>query len=86
MHWLAHFFGLDNPSGPAYLLWSGVGSDVSELAIIGGLISMWRRHNCHVRGCWRIARHPVDGTNWVVCRHHHPDDPPTAAAVRNARH
>lgn len=67
--------GLDNPSGPIYLAWSGPGADLSELAIIGGLINIARRHNCAVHRCWRVGRHRIDGTDHMVCRHHHPDGP-----------
>lgn len=73
MHWLSHFFGLDNLSGPWYGFWSGVGSDISEVAIIGGVIQIYRKHNCHVKGCWRIGKHPVG--HYVVCRSHHPGVP-----------
>lgn len=79
--WLAHVLGLDNASGPAYLAWSGFGGDLGYLAIVGTLV---HRHNCHVRGCLRIGRHPVAGTDFVVCRRHHPDGAPTAADVREA--
>lgn len=72
---LAHFFGLDNLSGPFYGFWSGVGSDVSELAIVAAVIGMYRRHNCHVKGCPRIGKHPVEGTPYIVCAKHHPDVP-----------
>jgi hypothetical protein len=77
MHWLEHFLGMDM-SGDPYGFWSGFGSDLSELAIFGALLAMVRKHNCHVHGCWRIGRFPVDGTTWTVCRRHHPDDPPRA--------
>lgn len=83
MHWLSHWLGLDNPSGAPYLWWSGAGADLGELAIIGGLVGIYRRHNCHVHRCWRIARHPVDGTTWTVCRLHHPDEAPTAQDIRD---
>lgn len=79
--WLMHVLGLDNASGAPYLAWSGVGGDLGYLAIIGTLI---RRHNCHVHGCLRVGRHPVTGTDYVVCRRHHPDGAPTAADVREA--
>ena len=79
--WLLHVLGVDNASGPAYLFWSGFGSDLGELAIVGGLVAMYRRHNCHVRGCWRIGRHPVEGTPHVVCRHHHPHGAPSHEEV-----
>jgi hypothetical protein len=64
-----HVFGLDSASGPAYLAWSGVGSDVAELAIVGAVYGAYRKHNCHQAGCLRIGRHLVDGTPW--CNRHH---------------
>jgi hypothetical protein len=48
-HWFLHFFGLDSASGTAYLAWSGALSDLGELAIIGGLITVYRKHVCEVR-------------------------------------
>ena len=77
MHWLAHWLGMDNGSGPIYLAWSGWGGDLSTLAIAGGLVGLLRKHNCHVHGCWRLARHPVEGTPYVVCRKHNPGGPVT---------
>jgi len=77
LHWFLHFFGLDSASGPAYLAWSGVASDISELAIIGAVLAGWRRVNCHVRSCPRIGRAPVEGTPWRVCWRHHPEGKPT---------
>lgn len=81
MHWLSHFFGLDNLSGPWYGFWSGVGSDISEVAIIGGVIQIYRKHNCGIRGCWRMGRRQVPGTDHVVCNRHHPRQAPTHAEV-----
>ena len=86
MHWLSHFLGLDNLSGPYYGFWSGFGSDLSELAIAGGLYGVLRKYNCHVRRCWRSGRHPVEGTTFTVCRHHHPEGKPTAADIRARWH
>lgn len=85
MSWLVHVLGLDNLSGPWYGFWSGAGSDLGELAIVGGLIGLLRKHNCHVHGCPRIGRHKIAGTDWVVCRRHHPDDAPSAADVASSR-
>lgn len=89
-HVLAHFFGLDSASGTAYLAWSGVLSDLGEIVLIGGMVGLYKKHACHVKGCWRIARHPVPGTAWIVCRRHTVGGEPThrdvidahAAAVR----
>lgn len=75
---LEHVLGFDM-SGDWYGFWSGLGSDLSELAIVGALVAGIRRHNCHIHGCWRVGRFPVtdtDGHNWIVCRKHSPDSPP----------
>lgn len=70
-----HVFGLDDLSGPFYGFWSGVGSDFSELAIVGAVIAAYRHHNCHVKGCLWLGKHKVDGTPFVVCAKHHPAIP-----------
>ena len=80
LHWL----GLDDISGRAYAFWSGIGSDFGQLTLIGLLIGAWNRHNCHAKGCWRIARQQVKGTTLVVCRKHHPDGKPTPQDVLDA--
>lgn len=81
MHWLSHFFGLDNLAGPFYGFWSGVGGDTTAFGLPATAYVLWRRHNCHVDRCPRIGRHPVRGTEWVLCRKHHPDDKLTHADV-----
>jgi hypothetical protein len=72
---LSHFFGLDNLAGVQYGFWSGIGSDLGEVAIFGGVVGIYRKHNCHVKGCARIGKHPVEGTPYVVCAKHHPGVP-----------
>ena len=72
LHFLAHFFGLDNLSGPYYGFWSGVGSDIGELAIFAAIYGAIRHHNCHVKGCKafiRTAKDPRHG--WYACKRHH---------------
>ena len=68
-----HWIGVE-PRSPstAYNFWSGFGSDIGEVAIVGGLVHMARAANCHVKGCWRVGRHPVDGTAFKTCARHHP--------------
>lgn len=78
---LAHVLGIDDVSGRWYGFWSGIGGDLSILA---APVVLLRRHNCHARWCWRMGRHPVDGTSWTVCRRHHPDEHPTAEQIRQA--
>jgi hypothetical protein len=79
LHWLSHFFGLDNLSGPFYGWWSGAGSDLGEYVIVVGLlvgtVHMVRRHNCREHRCWRIGIHTYldkDGTPHPACKKHHP--------------
>jgi hypothetical protein len=79
--WLQHWLGADNASGPIYLSWSGWVSDLSELALVGLLVQLWRRHNCHVQKCWRLGIRPVSGTAHVVCKRHHPTSAPTHQQV-----
>lgn len=82
MHSLLHFFGLDSASGPAYLFWSGIGSDISELTIFVALLALYRKHNCHVAGCWRLGHYPFtdpgSGATYLLCRRHHPAVPNAA--------
>lgn len=76
-HWLQHIAGVDNVSGEWYGFWSGFAGDV---AIIGAMIAFpwiqFRRHNCQVQGCWRIAHHEFtepSGVKRLLCWRHHPD-------------
>lgn len=70
-HWLTVHTGSSNTPGtpPNYNFFSGAGSDLSELAIVGAVLGAYRKHNCHADGCWRIGRHVVTGTPW--CDRHH---------------
>jgi len=78
MSWLPHLLGIDNEAGRWYAFWSGPGSDVGELAIIGAIYGAYRKHACHEHRCWRLGRHPVAGTPYVACRKHHPGVPDKA--------
>ena len=65
-------------TGEGYAFFSGIGSDLTELLVLGGLIALYRKHNCNVKGCWRIQWREyvdADGTKHLWCRHHHPDQP-----------
>lgn len=67
---LAHWFGIDNLSGPIYGFWSGIGSDLTEFALLGALVKVYVHLNCTVKGCRRIGKHPVDGTPYRTCHRH----------------
>ena len=75
MFTMAHVLGLDDASGTWYLFWSGIGANI---AMLGGAIAVVRKHNCHVRRCWRVGRLPLDGTPFVLCMKHHPESAPAA--------
>jgi hypothetical protein len=76
---LGHVLGTDGRTW--YDFWSGLGADIGGLAFIGATIGIYRKHNCHVHRCWRIAKQAVVGTSWVVCHRHHPEGRPTAQQV-----
>ena len=81
MTWLAHILGLN----PGYwnMFWSGFGSCLSEFAIVGGLITYYKRSTCHVnnpRFCWRPGLHPVAGSPYRTCAKHHPAVPDQISA------
>ena len=84
-HWFALHTGILN-GGPDkyYNFWSGFGSDLGEVTLITavgiGVYTGVRKVNCHTRGCWRIGHHRLDGTPYILCRHHHPDVPSTGAS------
>jgi hypothetical protein len=79
-HWVALHTGIVH-GGPDefYNFWSGFGSDLGEATLISavgvGVYTGVRRVNCHAKGCWRIGHHQLDGTPYILCRHHHPQVP-----------
>lgn len=82
---LWHFLGHDiwHPlKGDGYQFWSGIaGTVLFSGGIYAVAINNLRKHNCHVHRCWRVGRHPVEGTAYIVCRRHHPHDHVTAEQV-----
>lgn len=81
---LSHVLGLDNSSGSWYLFWSGFGGDLSEVAIIGGLYSLYQSRTCDLKGCHRLATVKVKDTDWTVCRKHAPTGRPSVADLADA--
>lgn len=87
MNWLVHILGIDNMSGRWYGFWSGFGSDIGQITLVGALAAFYRRHTCHVdtpRYCWRWAAHPVAGTPYRACKKHHPQVPDKISAAHIA--
>jgi hypothetical protein len=79
-HWFAlHTGTLHGGPDVYYNFWSGFGSDLGEATLISavgvGVYTGVRKVNCHTKGCWRIGHHPLEGTPYILCRHHHPDVP-----------
>ena len=84
-HWLAlHTGTLHGGPDLYYNFWSGFGSDLGEATLITavgiGVYTGVRKVNCHTKGCWRIGHHPLDGTPYILCRHHHPGVPTHGAS------
>ena len=74
-HWFLNMTGT-HPSGSGewYNFWSGFGSDIGEVVIIGGLVTVVRHQNCGIKGCYRLGRHEyeINGVKHKLCRTHHP--------------
>lgn len=84
-HWFAlHTGTLHGGPDIYYNFWSGFGSDLGEATLISavciGVYTGVRKVNCHTKGCWRIGHHCLDGTPYILCRHHHPDVPNRGAS------
>jgi hypothetical protein len=84
-HWVALKTGTVH-GGPDvfYNFWSGFGSDLGEATLISavgvGVYTGVRKVNCHTKGCWRIGHHQLEGTPYILCRHHHPEVPNEGAS------
>ena len=84
-HWFALHTGILH-GGPDqyYNFWSGFGSDLGEATLISavgiGVYTGVRKVNCHTKGCWRIGHHVLEGTPYILCRHHHPGVPTSGAS------
>jgi hypothetical protein len=84
-HWFALHTGILH-GGPDlyYNFWSGFGSDLGEATLITavgvGVYTGARKVNCHTKGCWRIGHHVLEGTPYILCRHHHPGVPTRGAS------
>ena len=73
--WIEVHVGAQNEAGSYYGFWSGFGRDLSEITLVAALIAELRHINCHTKRCWRIGKHPVEGTPYRVCAKCHPTVP-----------
>lgn len=48
LHLLLHLLGIDGVNTNAYAFWSGIGSDISEFAILGYVINWYHKHKEHM--------------------------------------
>lgn len=89
--WLFHPLGVCAHGGATYdqclgyNFWSGIGSDIGEITVIGLVLSIlittYRKFNCHYGGtkilppdgCHRIGR--FDHGHFTLCKNHHPNVP-----------
>jgi hypothetical protein len=69
--WFLKYTGADAESATWYGFWSGFGGAIPDFLILGSIITVYRHHNCHVKGCVRLGK-PVDGTPYLACPLHHP--------------
>lgn len=58
-----------------YQFWSGVGSDVGELTLLGGVLALVKHLNCDSPRCPRYGPHRTADGHHRLCRKHHPDVP-----------
>ena len=74
MHAVTHFIfwllGSRDETGAWYGFWSGVGGSIPDVLILTAIIGWWVHNNCHRHRCWRVGRHPVEGTGIRTCRRH----------------
>jgi hypothetical protein len=87
-HWLAYHTGSLNEPGvaPDGAFWGGIASDLGEVTLVGGLVAVYRKHNCHTRWCFRLGHHDLtdeaSGVTYRLCRRHHPRHPGSRAPAR----
>ena len=76
VHWPTHG-GYNFVSGPL--------ADATLFTAFGSAMALWwRRHQCHIPGCWRLQWHPHPVHGHPVCRTHHPDFGTLGASDRRA--
>ena len=67
MRWLLHVMGIDTQQSYYYDFWSGI---ATQFSVVVGVVTYYRKANCHRPWCFRVGKHAPDGTPW--CTKHHP--------------
>lgn len=62
------YTGSNNTSGVYYGFWSGFGSDIAELGLLG---IFYKKFVCHMHGCFRIGHHELPYGTFVYCKKHY---------------
>jgi hypothetical protein len=54
-----------------------ISGPLADITLVTGFVTAtllwWRKHNCHVYGCWRLEWHVHPDNGHPVCKKHHPD-------------
>lgn len=66
----------------SYNLFSGIGSDLSEITLLGLLVGLYAKHRCF--HCRRIARFQVGDHRVPVCHRHRESTTSTVPVKRGA--
>jgi hypothetical protein len=66
-HWFEVHTGTVNESGPYYGFWSGFGSDIGEITLLGAVIAGMKHLNCHNKGCPWPGRHTTS-EGYKLCK------------------
>lgn len=70
MNWLLHIIGADDLAGRWYGFWSGFGSDLAELTLIGAAIrafAVWRKR--HAERTAQAERHHAEMRSLAIGQH-----------------
>lgn len=79
LNWAQGAFGFRRGDGnsESYLFWSGIGSDLAYLSIVGGAVIYYRKENCKRSWCPFLGhyefKNPETGIVRKLCWLHHPD-------------
>jgi hypothetical protein len=79
IRWAQAEFGFRRGDGnsPHYLFWSGIGSDLAYLSIVGTALIYYRKENCKRSWCPFLGHYeftnPETGITRKLCWIHHPD-------------